>query len=153
MKPKNKLGFCLVRTHTHTENMGKLPSTEQALYTHHRTCQGWRYIFKAPSHTGLSGDTDLQDAQHNTLPFNPRCTGSPAIIRQDSHLQSGGKGCWGALSYSSPMHTALGSSPSHRGLTQCKKSLHRSDVKLEQTHNQERFKTREKMKAGKCFFI
>ena len=84
----------------------------------------------------------------NTRPCELRPTDSPAKSRQASRLQPGGKGCWGAPSYSSPTHTALGCSPAREGVTQRTKGLYRSDTKLEQTHNQERFELSEKTKAG-----
>lgn len=95
----------------------------------------------------------VQGELPNTLPCKLGTTASPAKSRQGSRLQPGGKGCWGALSYSSPMRTALGCRLSHEGLTQCTKGLYRSDRKLEQTHNQERFEISEKTKAGKCVTV
>lgn len=140
--------------HTHRAQ-GEQPSWEQAPCTHHRTHQGWRCIFNTPSHTGLSGEafSQIQDSQPNTLPCKLGPTDSPAKSRQESCLQARGKGCWGALSYSSPMHTAIACRPSHERLTQCMKGLYRSDAKLEQTHNQERFEISKKLKAGKCVTV
>ena len=152
MTPRSKLGFCLPHT---PRVQGEQPSWEQAPHTHHRTRQGWRCIFNAPPHTELSGEafSYIQESQPSTLPCELGPTASPAKSRQESCLQPGGKACRGALSYSSPMHTALGCSPSHKGLTQCTKGLYRSDTKLEQTHNQERFEISEKTKAGKCVTV
>lgn len=63
------------------------------------------------------------------------------------------KGLLGCSFLQQPMHTALGCSPSHEGLTQCTKGLYRSDMKLKQTHNQEKLKISEKTKAGKCVTV
>lgn len=92
----------LPATHTHGTGQAAqlgtsathIPRDTLRMEMHLQRTLSQRALWEAFSH--------IQDSKPNTLPCELELTASPAKSRQESRLQPGGKGCWDALSYSSP---------------------------------------------------